>query len=142
MDCSTLPSGTVFIHREDVYETDKSSKINTWHFIDSLVEAYKNGQKLNKHQRAFINDNAVSVHNINFPRNQPHQKSEQCTSGCYYLDASSLPQFMLLPDHISKPLIYSTQGNLSPKTSPQAQHLNIFPNKGINIDNFEYISDK
>ncbi len=41
---------------------------------------------------------------------------------------------MLLPDHISKPLIYSTQGNLSPKTSPQAQHLNIFPNKGVNID--------
>src|SRR5437762_13427768 len=113
MNCSILSSDTIFIHQENIYEICKFSQINICHFID---------------------DNTISVLNSNFSRNQKRQKSERCISDCYSLNTSSLPQFMRLLDHILKLLIYSTQSNLSPNISPQIQYLNIFPNKGVNID--------
>jgi len=130
LDCALVPENTIFVHREDVYETESNSKFGTWiHF--KVKRDYTDGLRVNKKEVDSINCGAVSVYQLDCAGE--HQLSEPTSNGCYMVDVSKLPNFFIVADakigrsHFFKAGLGRVEQGLT------SQHLNFFPKWNIPI---------
>jgi hypothetical protein len=130
-DCALIPQSTIFVHREDVYETESTSKTSTWMYFEVHGKEYADGLKVTKKESDAINIGAVSVYQFNCTAHEEHQLSEPTSNGCYMVDVSSLTNFFILADakigqgHFFKKGVGRVVKGLA------SQHLNLFPKWNI-----------
>ena len=134
LDCSLIPSNTVFVHRESVYQTRQYSKSEVWLFSAEKGSNYRDGQSMSKKDHAYINENSISVHCIEGNQGYEHNLSEYNSRNCYVLDVSNLKDFMLIADKLAQSHYFDSQGKRQ-KQSPLSQHINLFPKANVDVEN-------
>ena len=129
-DCARLPLATIYLHREDYWDTENTSKSATWLYNDTECTTFKDQQKLTRRQNNAINIASVSVYQM--ARKGEHQLSQPKSKGCYFVDAAELANFFIIADGKS-----SAQSHFFHKDGTRqvvgefAQHLNILPKPTI-----------
>ena len=132
-DCSLIPPDTIFIHRESVRQTQQSCKSEVWLFSAEKGDCYHDGQSMSKRDHAYINENSISLYQIETTCGHEHNLSEYTSRNCYILDVSNLQNFILIADKFGQSHYFDSQGQRQ-KQSPLSQHINIFPKANISIE--------
>jgi hypothetical protein len=116
-DCSLIPPDTIFVHRESVHHTQQSSKSEVWLFSAEKGDRYHDGQYISKKDHAYINENSISLYQIETTPGYEHNLSEHASRNCYILDISFLKNFILIADKFGQSHYFDTQGQRQ-KQSP------------------------
>src|SRR5436190_23219924 len=91
-NCALIPRYTMFVHREDVYNAESTSKTSTWM---QVKKEYKDSLKVNKRENDAINGGAISVYQLDCTAHEEHQLTEPTSYACYMVDLSRLPNFFV-----------------------------------------------
>ena len=76
---------------------------------NSYSESYKHGIKVTKGQKSVVNEDGISTHFIDARPYSSHPRCEMTTSECSCVDASTLVDFSLMRDKITRKMRYDGQ---------------------------------
>jgi hypothetical protein len=124
------------IHREDVERTRVDAPLQTWHINTANLpypNEYTPANELSKKEAKELNRQSISVHLVDCKPAKSHNRREQHTTQCYYVDAADMKEFYLVGDTISFTHKYDGT-EFRPDKAELTQHCNLFPKGGVSVD--------
>lgn len=136
MECACLEPGIFIIHREDVARTKVDASLQTSH-SNTVNLPYPNeyapGNKLSKKEAKELNRQSLSCHIVDCEAGKSHNRREQHTKQCCYVDAADMKEFYLVGDTIAFTHKYDEK-EFRPDKAELAQHCNILPKGGVGLE--------